>query len=78
MKGEKFVSEGADFRRRIPLIPARSEAPLCQVNLNTRVTKTVKLNTPLLSAAMDTVNRSGDGNRGWRAKAARVLFTRTC
>ena len=54
---EKFVREGLTFDD-VLLIPARSEVLPSQVNLNTRLTKTVKLNIPLLSAAMDTVTEA--------------------
>lgn len=54
---EKFVREGLTFDD-VLLIPARSEVLPSQVKLNTRLTKTVKLNIPLLSAAMDTVTEA--------------------
>lgn len=56
-ENEKFVREGLTFDD-VLLIPARSEVLPNTVNLSTRLTKNVKLNIPLVSAAMDTVTEA--------------------
>jgi IMP dehydrogenase len=50
----KFKSEGLTFDD-VLLVPAYSELLPSDVDLTTEVAKGVRLNTPLLSAAMDTV-----------------------
>ena len=40
------------------LVPAKSEVLPSQINLETRLTKKIKLNIPLMTAAMDTVTES--------------------
>ena len=40
------------------LVPNKSEVLPNQVSLKTNVTKTIKLNIPLISASMDTVTES--------------------
>ncbi len=52
--GEKFVKEGLTFDD-VLLIPARSDLMPSEVQLGTQLTKKIHLNTPLMSAAMDTV-----------------------
>jgi len=54
---DKFVKEGLTFDD-VLLIPAKSEIMPKQINLETQLTKTIKLNIPLMSAAMDTVTES--------------------
>lgn len=54
---EKFACEGLTFDD-VLLIPARSEVLPGSVDLNTRLTRKVKLNIPLVSAAMDTVTEA--------------------
>ncbi|SNS83479.1 IMP dehydrogenase [Anaerovirgula multivorans] len=51
---DKIVKEGLTFDD-VLLIPARSEVLPNQVDLRTNLTKTIKLNIPLMSAGMDTV-----------------------
>jgi len=53
----KFKSEGLTFDD-VLLVPARSEVTPNLVKLETRLTKNIKLNIPVLSAAMDTVTES--------------------
>ncbi len=54
---EKFRSEGLTFDD-VLLIPAKSEILPRDINLATRLTNKIKLNIPLLSAAMDTVTEA--------------------
>ncbi|NLB15228.1 MAG: IMP dehydrogenase, partial [Clostridiales bacterium] len=54
---EKFVKEGLTFDD-VLLIPRRSDILPNQVKLGTRLTKTIKLNIPMMSAAMDTVTEA--------------------
>ena len=54
----KFVKEGLTFDD-VLLIPGRSEVLPNQVDLTTNLTKSIKLNIPLMSAAMDTLMRPG-------------------
>jgi len=51
---EKFLKEGITFDD-VLLIPAESSVTPDAINLGTYVTKNIKLNIPLISAAMDTV-----------------------
>ncbi len=53
----KFVKEGLTFDD-VLLIPARSEVTPNMVSLGTRLTANIHLNTPILTAAMDTVTDS--------------------
>lgn len=54
---DKFVSEGFTFDD-VLLIPARSEVLPNEVELRTRLVKDIYLNTPIMTAAMDTVTES--------------------
>ncbi len=54
---------GADLRTALTfddilLVPRHSTVLPAQVDVSTRLTKNIKLNVPLLSAAMDTVTES--------------------
>ncbi|MFA5676460.1 MAG: IMP dehydrogenase [Christensenellales bacterium] len=51
------ISEGLTFDD-VLLVPKRSAVKPSQVSVKTRLTKTVSLNVPLLSAAMDTVTEA--------------------
>ena len=54
---EKFVKEGLTFDD-VLLIPAKSDVTPNMVSLETQLTKSIKLNIPMMSAAMDTVTES--------------------
>ncbi len=53
----KFYGEGLTFDD-VLLVPAYSEVLPREVNISTQLTKDIKLNLPLVSAAMDTVTES--------------------
>jgi len=55
--GEKFLKEGLTFDD-VLLIPAKSDVLPPDIKLGTRLTKKIRLNIPLLSAAMDTVTEA--------------------
>ena len=55
---KKFVKEGLTFDD-VLLIPAESDVTPDMVNLQTKLTKDITLNIPLMTAAMDTVTESG-------------------
>ncbi len=57
MSQNKFLKEGLTFDD-ILLIPGMSDVLPADVNLETRLTNKIKLNIPLISAAMDTVTDS--------------------
>lgn len=57
---EKFLKEGYTFDD-VLLIPARSEVLPNEVVLETRLTSDIVLNTPLMTAAMDTVTEARMG-----------------
>ncbi|MBO5006067.1 MAG: IMP dehydrogenase [Clostridia bacterium] len=54
---EKFYKEGLTFDD-VLLIPAKSNVVPSNVNVSTRLTNKITLNTPVISAAMDTVTES--------------------
>jgi len=54
---DKIVKEGITFDD-VLLIPAKSEVLPNQVDVSTYLTKTIKLNIPLMSAGMDTVTEA--------------------
>ncbi len=54
---EKFVKEGLTFDD-VLLIPAYSQVIPRDIELKTRLSKNITLNTPLVTAAMDTVTES--------------------
>ena len=51
---QKFVKQGLTFDD-VLLIPAASDVLPADVDLHTQLTKKIRLNIPLISAAMDTV-----------------------
>lgn len=53
----KFAKEGLTFDD-VLLVPLKSEVTPNEIELGTRLTKTIYLNIPLMSAAMDTVTES--------------------
>ena len=55
--GAKFVKEGLTFDD-VLLIPAESDVLPNEVDLSTNLSKTIKLNIPLMTSAMDTVTES--------------------
>ena len=54
---EKFVKEGLTFDD-VLLIPAESNVLPSEVDFSSYLTKKIKLNTPIMTAAMDTVTES--------------------
>lgn len=54
---EKFVKEGLTFDD-VLLIPAESDVLPNEVDVHTNLTKDIVLNTPIMTAAMDTVTES--------------------
>jgi IMP dehydrogenase len=54
---EKFTKEGLTFDD-VLLVPQKSKVLPKDVDLSTRLTKKIRLNIPLISAAMDTVTES--------------------
>ncbi len=56
-KENKFIGEGITYDD-VLIIPSYSEVLPRETNLETRLTKKIKLNIPLLSAAMDTVTEA--------------------
>ncbi|MDY6826255.1 MAG: IMP dehydrogenase [Bacillota bacterium] len=57
METDKFSWEGLTFDD-VLLVPSRSTVLPRDVNITTRVSRNIKLNTPLLSAGMDTVTEA--------------------
>lgn len=56
-KSKKFFGEGLTFDD-VLLLPAYSQVLPRDVDISTNLTKTIKLNVPMLSAAMDTVTEA--------------------
>lgn len=54
---EKFTKEGLTFDD-VLLVPARSGVTPNMIDIKTFLTKTIQLNTPVMTAAMDTVTES--------------------
>ncbi len=54
---DKFAKEGLTFDD-VLLIPAKSDILPADIDLSTRLTNKIKLNIPLMSAAMDTVTEA--------------------
>lgn len=54
---EKFTKEGLTFDD-VLLVPAKSEVTPNMIDIKTNLTKTIQLNTPIMTAAMDTVTEA--------------------
>ena len=54
---QKFTKQGLTFDD-VLLVPAASDVLPADVDLTTQLTRKIKLNIPLMSAAMDTVTES--------------------
>lgn len=54
---KKFVKEGLTFDD-VLLIPAKSDVTPDMIDIKTQLTKKIQLNTPIMTAAMDTVTES--------------------
>ena len=57
MREDKFAKEGLTFDD-VLLVPAASEVLPRDVSIQTKLTKNLKLNIPVLSAGMDTVTEA--------------------
>ncbi|MEK9614629.1 MAG: IMP dehydrogenase, partial [Flavobacteriaceae bacterium] len=57
MNSEKFVSQGLTYDD-VLLVPAYSEILPREVSIQSRFSRNITLNTPIISAAMDTVTES--------------------
>lgn len=55
--GEKFLKEGLTFDD-VLLIPAKSDVLPKEISVTTQLTREITLNTPLMTAAMDTVTEA--------------------
>ncbi|HID55938.1 TPA: IMP dehydrogenase, partial [Candidatus Poribacteria bacterium] len=55
--GTKFEKEGLSFDD-VLLVPAESDVLPNEVDTSTRLTRNIRLNIPICSAAMDTVTES--------------------
>ncbi|MEI6454650.1 MAG: IMP dehydrogenase [bacterium] len=58
LNSDKFMGEGLTYDD-VLLVPAYSKVLPREVNVDTRLTRNIKLNIPIVSAAMDTVTESG-------------------
>ncbi len=57
MQADRFLQEGLTFDD-VLLVPARSQVLPRDVEISTQLSRNIKLNTPLLSAGMDTVTEA--------------------
>ncbi len=57
MNSKRIVKEGLTFDD-VLLVPAKSEILPRDVDVSTNLTRSIKLNIPLMSAGMDTVTDS--------------------
>jgi IMP dehydrogenase len=58
LKGTKVIKEGLTFDD-VLLVPGKSRVLPRKVDVRTRLTRTIRLNIPIVSAAMDTVTEAG-------------------
>src|ERR1700733_12869905 len=58
--GERFLGEALTYDD-VLLVPAYSEVLPSQVDVSTQLTRKIRINTPIISAAMDTVTESSMG-----------------
>lgn len=72
----RFIPEGLTFDD-VLLIPARSEVLPREVDLSTMFSRNIKISTPVVSAAMDTVTEAALAIEIAR-EGELVLFTRIC
>src|ERR1035437_8258311 len=56
-KEDKFIKEGLTFDD-VLLIPSKSDILPKDINLTTHLSKTIMLNSPLMTSAMDTVTEA--------------------
>ncbi len=54
---DKIIGEGITFDD-VCLVPMRSDVVPAEVNVATQLTRDIRLNIPIVSAAMDTVTES--------------------
>ena len=71
----KIIGEGITFDD-VLLVPAYSQVIPNQVDLSTYLTKTIKLNIPMMSAGMDTV-LSTAWRSPWHVREESVSFIKT-
>ena len=71
---EKFLKEGLTYDD-VLLIPAESNVLPNEVDFSTNLTKTIRLNTPIMTAAMDTVT---EADMAIAVREASASSTRTC
>ena len=68
-KHDKFLGDALSFDD-VLLVPGYSEVLPKAVNISTSISKSIKLSTPIISAAMDTVTESrmaiAMAREGWR------------
>jgi IMP dehydrogenase len=57
LNNDRFLKEGLTFDD-VLLVPAESDLIPNKIDVSTQLTKTIRLNIPLMSAAMDTVTES--------------------
>ena len=61
MNSDKFIGQGLTYDD-VLLVPAYSEVLPREVSIQSRFSRNIPLNIPMISAAMDTVTESKNGN----------------